>query len=148
MSFALTHPAGTATQAEPAGSAWPATAGAADAELARLAELLAEAGVTVLPAAGVLAVPGLAASTDDTAGIRVRTTNNPPHALYVITAGQHHPARRRQQHLRPPPPAHRGGRTPLRRMRCRGLRDVQPELPARPLERLTPPAGAPCAPGP
>ncbi|MGO4459889.1 hypothetical protein AB4039_21715 [Streptomyces sp. M-16] len=82
MSFSLTHSAGTVTQAEDAASAWPATAAAADAELARLAELLAEAGVTVLPDAGVLAVPGLAA------GIRVRTTSNPPHALYVIAAGR------------------------------------------------------------
>ncbi|MFG2667668.1 hypothetical protein ACGFY6_25915 [Streptomyces sp. NPDC048387] len=87
MSFSLTHPAGAVTQAEPAVSAWPATAAAADAELARLAELLAEAGVTVLPAAGVLEVPGLAAGPGDTAGIRVRTTSNPPHALYVIAAG-------------------------------------------------------------
>ncbi|MFE5723316.1 hypothetical protein [Streptomyces erythrochromogenes] len=64
MSFSLTHPAGTAAQGEVAASAWPATA-----------------------AAGVLAVPGLAAGPGDTAGIRVRTTSNPPHALYVIAAG-------------------------------------------------------------
>ncbi|KIF02702.1 hypothetical protein PL81_28515 [Streptomyces sp. RSD-27] len=88
MSFSLTHPAGTVTQAEDAASAWPATAAAADAELARLAELLSGAGVTVLPAAGVLAVPGFAAGPGDTAGIRVRTTSNPPHALYVIAAGR------------------------------------------------------------
>ncbi|MFD9078272.1 hypothetical protein [Streptomyces erythrochromogenes] len=88
MSFSLTHLASTVTQAEDAASAWPATAAAADAELARLAELLAEAGVTVLPAAGILAVPGLAAGPGDTAGIRVRTTSNPPHALYVIAASR------------------------------------------------------------
>ncbi|MEU2454823.1 hypothetical protein ABZ605_32635 [Streptomyces sp. NPDC012765] len=87
MSLSLTHPAGPVTQAEAAASAWPATAAAAEAELAHLAELLAEAGVTVLPASGVLAVPGLAAGPGDTAGIRVRTTSNPPHALYVIAAG-------------------------------------------------------------
>ncbi|MEW1639306.1 hypothetical protein AB0469_35290 [Streptomyces sp. NPDC093801] len=87
MSFSLTHPANTVTQAEDAASAWPATAAAADAELARLAELLAEASITVLPAAGVLTVPGLAAGPGDTVGIRVRTTSNPPHALYVIAAG-------------------------------------------------------------
>ncbi|MFJ3817812.1 hypothetical protein [Streptomyces sp. NPDC090056] len=82
-----THPVGIVAQAEDAAYAWPATAAATDAELAHLAELLTEAGVTVLPAAGVLAVPGLAAGPGDTAGIRVRTTSNPPHALYVIAAG-------------------------------------------------------------
>ncbi|MEU5150055.1 hypothetical protein AB0G42_23100 [Streptomyces yangpuensis] len=80
MPFSLTHPAGTATQTEHAGSAWPATAAAADAELARLTELLAEAGVTAVPAAGVLATPGLAAGPGATVGIRVRTTSNPPPA--------------------------------------------------------------------
>ncbi|MEU8435477.1 hypothetical protein AB0F18_21695 [Streptomyces sp. NPDC029216] len=87
MPFPLIRPAGSATQTAAAASAWPATAAAADAELAHLAELLAEAGVTALPAAGVLAVPGLAAGPGDTVGIRVRTTSNPPHALYVIAAG-------------------------------------------------------------
>ncbi|MEU2391955.1 hypothetical protein [Streptomyces sp. NPDC007369] len=84
MPFSLIHPAGSATQTA---SAWPATATAADAGLAHLAELLAEAGVTAVPAAGALAAPGLAAGPGDTAGIRVRTTSNPPHALYVIAAG-------------------------------------------------------------
>ncbi|MET9324079.1 hypothetical protein ABZX75_28510 [Streptomyces sp. NPDC003038] len=104
MSFSLTHPAGSATQAAAAASAWPATAAAADAELAHLAELLAEAGVTALPAAGVLAVPGLAAGPGDTAGIRVRTTSNPPHALYVIAVGRltpHAGAASAFAHLRP-----------------------------------------------
>ncbi|MET9842456.1 hypothetical protein ABZZ01_32455 [Streptomyces virginiae] len=79
-------------------SAWLATAAAADAELAHLAELLAEAGVTALPAAGVPAVPGHAA------GIRVRTTSNPPHALYVIVASSitpHAGAGSALAHLRP-----------------------------------------------
>ncbi|MFE5714526.1 hypothetical protein ACFQ7J_27400 [Streptomyces sp. NPDC056501] len=104
MSFSLTHPAGTVTQAETAASAWLATAAAADAELARLAELLAEASVTAIPAAGVLAVPGLAAGPGDTAGIRVRTTSNPPHALYVIAADRitpHAGADSAFTHLRP-----------------------------------------------
>lgn len=86
MSLSLTHPAGSATQA--AASAWPATAAAADAELAHLAELLAEAGVTAVPDAGILAAPGLAAGPGDTVGIRVRTTSNPPHALYVVAASR------------------------------------------------------------
>ncbi|MFE6714011.1 hypothetical protein [Streptomyces sp. NPDC057695] len=99
MSLSLTHPAGTVTQAEGAASAWPATAAAADAELARLAE----AGVTVLPTSGVLAVPGLGRPVD-TVGIRVRTTSNPPHALYVIAAGRitpHTTAGSAFAHLRP-----------------------------------------------
>ncbi|MFJ4879919.1 hypothetical protein ACIP93_32595 [Streptomyces sp. NPDC088745] len=104
MSLSLIHPAGTATQAETAASAWPATTAAAEAELARLTELLAEAGVTALPGAGVLAVPGLAAGPGDTTGIRVRTTSNPPHALYVIAAGRitpHAGADSAFAHLRP-----------------------------------------------
>ncbi|MFD3728821.1 hypothetical protein [Streptomyces sp. NPDC058671] len=104
MPFSLSHPAGAAMQAEAAASAWPATAAAADAELACLAELLAGAGVTALPAAGVLAIPGLAAGPGDTAGIRVRTTSNPPHALYVIAADRitpHDGASSAFDHLRP-----------------------------------------------
>ncbi|MFD6113885.1 hypothetical protein ACFWG0_27780 [Streptomyces yangpuensis] len=104
MSLSLAHPAGTVTQAAAAASAWPATAADAEAELARLAELLAEAGVTAVPAAGVLAAPGLAAGPGDTAGIRVRTTSNPPHALYVIAAGRitpHAGADSAFAHLRP-----------------------------------------------
>ncbi|MGW8726336.1 hypothetical protein ACWGNF_09995 [Streptomyces sp. NPDC055808] len=88
MSPSLAHLAGTMTQAAAAVSAWPATAAVAEAELARLAELLAEAGVTAVPSPGALAAPGLAAGPGDTAGIRVRTTSNPPHALYVIAAGR------------------------------------------------------------
>ncbi|MDH6544125.1 hypothetical protein [Streptomyces sp. SPB4] len=82
MSLSLTHPARSATQPAATASTWPATAEAADAELTRLAKLLADAGATALPAEGVLAVPGLAS------GIRVRTTSNPPHALYIIAAGR------------------------------------------------------------
>ncbi|MEY2229723.1 hypothetical protein [Streptomyces sp. BF23-19] len=88
MSLSITHPAGSPTQAATEASAWPATTEAAQAELVRLAELLAEAGVTVIPAAGVLAIPDLASGPGDTAGIRVRTTNRPPHALYVIGGGE------------------------------------------------------------
>ncbi|MEV8536146.1 hypothetical protein [Streptomyces sp. NPDC051211] len=88
MSFLITSPADSSPQAEAAARKWPATADAAEAELARLAELLLEAGVTVLPAAGVLAMPGLACGPGDTAGIRVRTTSRAPHALYVIAAGE------------------------------------------------------------
>ncbi|MFD0269588.1 hypothetical protein ACFVGY_23930 [Streptomyces sp. NPDC127106] len=104
LSLSLAHPAGTVTQAAAAAPAWPATAAAAEAELARLAELLAEAGVTAVPAAGVLAAPGLAAGPGDTAGIRVRTTSNPPHALYVIAADRitpHAGADSAFAHLRP-----------------------------------------------
>lgn len=104
MLFSLTHPAGSATQAAAAASAWPATAAAAEAELAYLAELLAEAGVTAVPATGVLAAPGLAAGPGDTVGIRVRATSNPPHALYVIAAGRltpHTSASSAFAHLRP-----------------------------------------------
>ncbi|MEV7442993.1 hypothetical protein AB0O22_17885 [Streptomyces sp. NPDC091204] len=104
MSLSLTHPAGSAMQTATAASAWPATAEAADAELAHLAELLAEAGVTAVPAVGVLAAPALAAVPGDTTGIRVRTTSNPPHALYVIAAGRltpHTTAGSAFAHLRP-----------------------------------------------
>ncbi|MCX5078771.1 hypothetical protein OHA84_37915 (plasmid) [Streptomyces sp. NBC_00513] len=87
MSFSLTYPAGSPTQTAGAAPAWPATSAAAVAELARLAQLLTEAGVTNVPATGVLAIPGLAAGPGDTAGIRVRTTGNPPHAVYVIAGG-------------------------------------------------------------
>ncbi|WP_331719719.1 hypothetical protein [Streptomyces virginiae] len=87
MSISLTYPAGSPTQTAGAVPAWLATAAAAEAELSRLAELLAEAGVTTVPAAGVLAIPGLAAGPGDTTGIRVRTTSNPPHALYVVAGG-------------------------------------------------------------
>ncbi|MFJ2060279.1 hypothetical protein ACIOMM_30675 [Streptomyces sp. NPDC087908] len=70
------------------GSTWPANAAAADAQLADLTALLAEAGVTVTAAAGTLTAPDLAAYPGDTTGIRVRTTSNPPHALYLIAAGR------------------------------------------------------------
>ncbi|WP_327388881.1 hypothetical protein [Streptomyces sp. NBC_01207] len=83
MSFPITSPAGSPSQTAGAVPVWPATAAAAGAELSRLTELVAEAGVTAVPAAGVLAIPGIAAGPGDTAGIRVRTTSNPPHALYV-----------------------------------------------------------------
>ncbi|WP_030387922.1 hypothetical protein [Streptomyces sp. NRRL S-241] len=104
MPLALTHPAGSAKQTATAASAWPATAAAADAELAHLAELLADAGVTTVPAAGALAAPGLAAGPGDTTGIRVRTTSNPPHALYLLAAGRltpHTTAGCAFAHLRP-----------------------------------------------
>ncbi|MFD5935704.1 hypothetical protein [Streptomyces sp. NPDC060333] len=104
MSISTTHPAASATQAAAAAPAWLATAVAADAELTYLAELLAAAGVTALRASGVLAVPDLAAGPGDTAGIRVRTTSNPPHALYVIAAGSitpHAGADSAFAHLRP-----------------------------------------------
>ncbi|MFI8769543.1 hypothetical protein ACIGN6_32190, partial [Streptomyces sp. NPDC053792] len=104
MPLSLTHPADSAKQTAAAASAWPATAAAADAELAHLAALLAEAGVTAVPAAGVLAAPGLAATSGDTAGIRVRTTSNPPHALYLIAAGRltpHTTAGSAFAHIRP-----------------------------------------------
>ncbi|MFF9981137.1 hypothetical protein [Streptomyces erythrochromogenes] len=55
-------------------------------ERGHLAELLAHAGVATVSAAGVLAAPGLAVGPGDSTGIRVRTTGNPPHALYT-TAG-------------------------------------------------------------
>ncbi|OKJ48095.1 hypothetical protein AMK27_38810 [Streptomyces sp. CB02009] len=103
MPLSPTHSAASTTQ-NAAASAWPATAEAADAELAHLAELLAEAGVTAVPGAGVLAAPGLAAGPGDTAGIRVRTTANPPHALYLIAAGRltpHTTAGSAFAHLRP-----------------------------------------------
>ncbi|MEW1700651.1 MULTISPECIES: hypothetical protein [unclassified Streptomyces] len=104
MFLSFTHPAGAVTQAAASASAWPVTAADAEAELGRLAELLAEAGVAAVPAAGVLAAPGLAAGPGDTAGIRVRTTSNPPHALYVIAAGRitpHAGADSAFAHLRP-----------------------------------------------
>ncbi|THA74876.1 hypothetical protein [Streptomyces sp. A0592] len=104
MTLAPTHPAGSATQPAAAASAWPATAAAVGAELAHLAELLAEAGITAVPAAGVLAAPGLAAGPGDTTGIRVRTTSNPPHALYLIAGGRltpHTTAGSAFAHLRP-----------------------------------------------
>lgn len=85
MSLSITHSAGSTTQAA---AGWPATAQAADAELVRLAELLAEADVKVISAAGVLSIPDLACGQGDTAGIRVRTTRRSPHALYVIAAGE------------------------------------------------------------
>ncbi|MER6319109.1 hypothetical protein ABT237_35960 [Streptomyces sp. NPDC001581] len=88
MSLSVMHPAGGPTQAAAEAPVWPATAEAAAAELVRLAELLAEAGVTVISAAGVLAIPDLACGQGDTVGIRVRTTSRPPHALYVIAAGE------------------------------------------------------------
>ncbi|MER8233138.1 hypothetical protein [Streptomyces sp. NPDC094049] len=88
MSLSLTRPADSATRNAADVSAWPATAAAADTELAQLAALLAEAGITTVPAAGVLTAPGLAAGPGDTTGIRVRTTSNPPHALYLISAGR------------------------------------------------------------
>ncbi|MFD9519725.1 hypothetical protein [Streptomyces sp. NPDC059979] len=88
MSLSITHAGGGPTQAAAAASVWPATAEAAEAELGWLAELLAEAGVTAISAAGVLAIPDLACGPGDTAGIRVRTTSRPPHALYVIAAGE------------------------------------------------------------
>ncbi|MDX3537228.1 hypothetical protein PV721_23205 [Streptomyces sp. MB09-01] len=89
MSLSITHPhpAGSPTQAAAEASAWPATAEAAEAQLVRLAELLAEAGVTVISAAGVISIPELACGPGDTAGIRVRTTSRPPHALYVVAGG-------------------------------------------------------------
>nr|MDT0519926.1 hypothetical protein [Streptomyces sp. DSM 41633] len=88
MSLSITHPAGSPIQAAAEASAWPATAEAAEAQLVQLAELLAEAGVTVISAAGVISTPDLACGPGDTAGIRVRTTSRPPHALYVIAAGE------------------------------------------------------------
>ncbi|MDX2565049.1 hypothetical protein PV371_36095 [Streptomyces sp. TX20-6-3] len=103
MPLSLTHSAVSTTQ-NAAAYAWPATAEAAGAELAHLAELLAEAGVTAVPGAGVLAAPGLAAGPGDMAGIRVRTTANPPHALYLIAAGRltpHTTAGSAFAHLRP-----------------------------------------------
>ncbi|MFI7359745.1 hypothetical protein ACIBTP_38165 [Streptomyces avidinii] len=88
MSLSITHPAGSPTQAAAEAAGWPATAEAAEAELVRLASLLAEAGVTVISTAGVISIPDLAYGPGDTAGIRVRTTSRPPHALYVIAAGE------------------------------------------------------------
>ncbi|MFG2979542.1 hypothetical protein ACGFYY_41970 [Streptomyces sp. NPDC048331] len=74
------------------------------ARLVRLASLLAEADVTVISTAGVISIPDLAYGPGDTAGIRVRTTSNPPHALYVIAAGRippHAGAGSAFAHLRP-----------------------------------------------
>ncbi|WP_351233905.1 hypothetical protein [Streptomyces sp. NPDC002133] len=66
--------------------AWPTSAAAATAELADLARNVADAGVTVQWRPDGLVLPDLASSSEDTAGIRVRTTSRAPHALYVITA--------------------------------------------------------------
>lgn len=63
--------------------AWPVSAAAATAELARD---LADAGVTVQCHPDGLLLPDLAAGPGDTTGIRVHTTRRAPHALYVITA--------------------------------------------------------------
>ncbi|MFE4206116.1 hypothetical protein ACFRSX_32640 [Streptomyces goshikiensis] len=75
MPFPLASLAGSPTHTAGPAPAWPA---AAAAELSRLAELLAEADVTAVPAPGFLAIPGLAAGPGDTVGIRVRTISNPP----------------------------------------------------------------------
>ncbi|MBA4863814.1 hypothetical protein H1V43_21080 [Streptomyces sp. PSKA54] len=66
--------------------AWPASAAAATAELAELARDLADAGVAVQWHPDGVVLPDLASGPGDTAGIRVHTTRRAPHALYVITA--------------------------------------------------------------
>ncbi|MFE6462262.1 hypothetical protein ACFVP0_33025 [Streptomyces cinereoruber] len=87
MLFSPTYLGGSPTQAEVTAPAWPTTPEASEIELARLAELLDQAGILAVRTEGLLAIPALAAGPRDTAGIRVRTTSNLPHALYVIACG-------------------------------------------------------------
>ncbi|KOX37917.1 MULTISPECIES: hypothetical protein [unclassified Streptomyces] len=87
MPFLLTHPANVPMRTAAVAPGWPAPPGAAETELTRLAGLLAGAGTPVVPTTGVRAIPARAAGPGDTTGIRVRTTGNPPHALYVIAGG-------------------------------------------------------------
>ncbi|MFF9870413.1 hypothetical protein ACF1G0_34415 [Streptomyces sp. NPDC013953] len=123
--------------------AWPASADAASAELAKLARDLADADVIVQWRPDGLALPDLAAGPGDTAGIRVRATSRAPHALDVITAAALVPLTHAAGALAFLQPAvHRRCCPQLRRMRRRARRAVPAELPAGPLNHLNHPLRA------